>query len=169
MDGQQDLDSDGIADDYGVLLYLPPGEDIYKGRVFVLLGEKGKGYLLSGLSSEFVCCDQAKTYAEIAEKKGKLNFYIQINESGYCGGAQTIFRFKQIDGRWRVTGRDYSEGACSAREITTGIQSSVNFLTGQTSDEARPRKFPKFFLDDFDPWSEKYLAPSPSEPAAGIP
>lgn len=155
-----DLNGDGLGDSYGVLLYrLDEHKGIYVGRVFVLLKTSDGRFRLSGISNEFGCCDFGKTYIETIQKSKDGNFFIQFNESSYCGTAFTLYRFKLIENSWRVTGRDHGESSCDAKGLSHGWKTSRNFLTGKaiTANGKAVNTAPvTLFLDQFDPWDRRY-------------
>jgi hypothetical protein len=156
VENTSDLNGDGLNDSFGVIAWLPKDNTgIYQARVFVLLKKPNGKYESSGLSKEFVCCDFAKTYIEIVEKSANFSFYIQFNGRSGCATGTTVFRFKFIENRWRLTGKDHSETNCSDTGGMVEWKTSENYLTDkETVDnkKAVKLKIPPVFIDDFSPW-----------------
>jgi hypothetical protein len=153
---------------FGMLVSQSDGS----GFVFVLEPNGDGLFNLIGKSRPFTKDDLYMVGVEGLIADSNDRFHIQYS-SGSLGQPNTnTYRFKLINGQWRITGLDHNTLArCNdsdGSEFTgEGSSYSANFLTGDVlikefnncklvASNKTKKKFPIFLLSDFTPLDERY-------------
>jgi hypothetical protein len=94
-------------------------------------------------------------------------FHIDLQYGKASTPTDDVYRFKLINGQWRVTGRDHSTmDRCSDKSIGPGTGYSANFLTGKVvvvtyedceyvRKTTHHLKFPPISWESFDPFDSR--------------
>lgn len=143
--------------------------DPREGKIFVLRRRLDGKLVLEAESAKFDFSDpSARTYIEIVEANGPDRFYVQFGLRSACGVYVDIYRFKKTKNEWQVSGADKYVPTCNEDgSIGFAEKISINFLTGLAVTEKyhndklisikkAKRRYPKFRLEDFIPYGEKY-------------
>lgn len=154
---------------FGMLISQSDGS---AGLVFVLEPNSGGLFNVVGKSRPFTKDDFSMVRVEELIADTNDRFHIQFS-SGSLGEPNTdVYRFKLINGQWRITGLDHNTLArCNDKDGSEftgeGSSYSANFLTGDVitkefnncelvASNKTKKKFPIFLLSDFIPLDEKY-------------
>lgn len=164
-------DTNGARSENHMVISIYPRDEKQKrnGGIFILSRSGNGKYKVADSTEQSGDLDPGdRTYMEFAEFHGYDRFYLQYNSRSACGVYVTIYRFKLVNGEWRVSGSDSSKPECSGEGIVITRKISRNFLTGKVVHEYYSLKgkvirsdvtkenFPVFPFRNFKPYDEKY-------------
>ena len=145
--------------------------------VFVLTRHTGNHYHLTEKSAPFPFGQLADRWIGVealsVEANDRFRIQFKSNPRGLPDRPNSdLYRFKAIDGQWRVIGLDHSGVArCDDASYGDGDSYSANFVTGKvligkvkdcqpTAVETHRVRFPAFKLSDFVPLDSRHRSPA---------
>jgi hypothetical protein len=167
-----DLNGDGRTDVFGNVEYsvdqsINSNCEDPQNKLFVALKNKDSDYVMNAISKGFgVAGCAGKSYMEWVEQIGKNSFSVQLNSHSVCGVFVHKYKFKFINGKWRLAGLDERDSVCpdddnSEVGLEPSYRKSHNFLTGEylakyfkagkyQRSKKIQRKAKTYYLIDFD-------------------